>query len=216
MIDNFRHQGSRRILAAAIKEKGIENEDVLEAIATVPRHFFIGAGFDDFAYNDVPFSIGCDQTISQPSTVARQTELLDVKKGNKVLEIGTGSGYQAAILDHLGARVYTVERQSDLYFKTKALLKENYPRIKCFLGDGYKGLAAYAPFDRIIITAAAPFIPQDLVAQLKIGGKMVVPLDVEDDASQQEMILIEKLSEDNVVQTKHGMFMFVPMLKKVK
>ncbi|MCK9301840.1 MAG: protein-L-isoaspartate(D-aspartate) O-methyltransferase [Bacteroidales bacterium] len=213
MEDNYRHQGLRRKLVDQIRKNGICDEVVLEAIFNVPRHFFIDSGFVEYAYEDKPFSIGCGQTISQPSTVAAQSELLQISKGMKVLEIGTGSGYQAAVLSAMGARVFTIERQRELYFRTKTFLAASYPNIKCFLGDGYKGLKTFAPFDRIIVTAAAPFIPEDLKSQLKIGGRMVIPID--DENNCQKMCLIEKTSETEFTQTQHGDYCFVPMLKKI-
>lgn len=212
MNDNFRHQGLRQILVDKIRNSGFSNEVVLDAINTVPRHLFMDSSFLEFAYEDQPFSIGCNQTISQPTTVAIQTHLLDVKKNLKVLEVGTGSGYQAAVLSVLGARVYTVERHKPLYLKAKKTLSKIAPRVKCFLRDGFDGLPTFAPFDRIIITAAAPHIPEKLLEQLKVGGKMVIPLD---SGNYQEMNLIEKISETEYKTTKHGFFSFVPMLENI-
>ena len=171
MEDNYRHKGLRRKLTENIRRKGIEDEAVLNAIDKIPRHLFLDSGFLEFAYQDKPFPIGSGQTISQPYTVAFQTELLEVKKGEKVLEIGTGSGYQACVLAEMGAKVFTVERQKKLYEKTKDLLpKLGYHTIKCFYGDGNKGAPSFAPFDKILITAAAPEVSGDLISQLKPGG----------------------------------------------
>lgn len=212
MNDNFRHQGLRQILVDKIRSSGFTDEVVLDAINTVPRHLFMDSSFLEFAYEDQPFSIGCDQTISQPTTVAIQTHLLDVQKKLKILEVGTGSGYQAAVLSVLGARVYTVERHKPLYLKAKKTLAKIAPTVKCFLRDGFEGLPTFAPFDRIIITAAAPYVPKKLLEQLKIGGKMVVPLD---SGNYQEMNVIEKISETENKVTKHGLFSFVPMLENI-
>ncbi|MDL2240114.1 protein-L-isoaspartate(D-aspartate) O-methyltransferase [Bacteroidales bacterium OttesenSCG-928-K22] len=219
MNDNFKHQGLRQKLVDIIREKSGDSieEKVLNAINLVPRHAFIDSSFLEFAYEDKPFSIGHEQTISQPSTVAIQTHLLDVKPGQKVLEVGTGSGYQAAVLSELDAKVFTVERQRDLFVKTKPFLKQYYPKIKSFLGDGYKGLPSYQPFDRIIVTAAATHIPEDLKQQLVVGGKMVIPVDFIDDNNNkiQLMKLIVKISEDEFQISEHGYFNFVPMLSDI-
>ena len=211
MDDNYQFQGQRRQLVSLLRENGINNEDVLKAIGMVPRQFFFDSAFALYAYIDKPFSIGNGQTISQPSTVAFQTQLLDVSERQKVLEIGTGSGYQAAVLDRMGARVFTVERFKELYLKAKSLLSICYPKIKCFFGDGYNGLASFAPFDRILVTAAAPNIPVELFNQLKVGGKMVIPIGSNDE--NQEMILLTKTSENDYDTTTHGNFKFVPMLE---
>lgn len=210
MNDSFRHKGLRQKLVQEIKGKGIRNELVLEAIGRVPRHLFMDTGFVDFAYKDQAFPIGEGQTISQPYTVAFQTELLDVQKRHKVLEIGTGSGYQAAVLLQMGARVYTIERQRKLFLKTQSLLPSLGYKGHFFYGDGFKGQPTFAPFDRILITAAAPNIPQALLGQLKVGGKLVIPLG---GGKSQEMILIRKIDEDKYEETKHGFFVFVPMLE---
>jgi protein-L-isoaspartate(D-aspartate) O-methyltransferase len=210
MLDTYRHKGLRKALVDSLREKGIRDEKVLEAINNVPRHWFMDSSFLEYAYNDKPFPIGAGQTISQPYTVARQTELLKVKSGMKVLEIGTGSGYQACVLGELGAKVYTIERQKKLYQKTKEFLKKFPYRIKIFYDDGNKGLPAFAPFDRILITAAAPEIPQTLIEQLKPGGIIVAPVGKGD---IQEMLRITK-NEDGTLETEHfGSFKFVPMLK---
>lgn len=192
-----------------INRKGINDPAVLAAMNTVPRHLFMDSSFLEFAYEDKPFPIGSGQTISQPYTVAFQTELLEIKKGDKVLEVGTGSGYQACILIELGARVYTIERQKNLYIKTKSLLASmGYKPKSVSYGDGYKGLPAYAPFDKIIVTAGAPYIPDELVEQLKPGGYLVIPVGTD----LQVMKRIIKLDEKNVKEEKHGSFRFVPLL----
>jgi protein-L-isoaspartate(D-aspartate) O-methyltransferase len=209
MIDSFKHKGLRKRLVQEIKEKGISDEKVLEAIEKIPRHFFMDSSFLEIAYQDRAFPIGAGQTISQPYTVAFQTQLLKVAKGDKVLEIGTGSGYQACVLLEIGAKVFTIERQKTLYDRTKPFLESIGYRPKMFYGDGYKGLPAYAPFDKIIITAAAPHIPEDLITQLKIGGLMVIPLGAGD---VQVMTLITKISETETKTEQFGFFRFVPLL----
>ncbi len=211
MDEQFQFQGQRRQLVAYLKQCGISDEKVLNAIGQVPRQLFFDPMFHMYAYEDRPFSIGGGQTISQPSTVAWQSQLLDIKPRHKVLEIGTGSGYQAAILDHLGAKVHTIERLRELYVKAKQLLGNLAPRVECYYGDGYKGLPIHAPFDRIIVTAAAPSLPQMLFEQLKVGGKMIIPIDIDD--NNQEMVLLEKTSDTEYVETKHGVYSFVPMLE---
>lgn len=208
--DSFRHKGLRQRLVQEIMKKGINNELVLEAIGKVPRHLFMDTGFIDFAYKDQAFPIGEGQTISQPYTVAFQTELLDVQQHQKILEIGTGSGYQAAVLLQMGARVYTIERQRKLFLKTQTLLSSLGYKAHFFYGDGFIGQPSFAPFDRILITAAAPVIPKVLLNQLKIGGKLVIPLG---GGNSQEMVLIKKISENKFEESKHGFFVFVPMLK---
>lgn len=208
--DDYRHKGLRKKLVEEIASKGIQDKRILDAIGKIPRHLFLDSSFLEYAYQDKAFPIGAGQTISQPYTVAFQTALLDVKKGDKILEIGTGSGYQACVLMELGARVYSVERQKSLYVHTKNLLaKMNYhPRL--FYGDGYKGLLSFAPFDKILITAAAPEIPEELKQQLKLKGRLVVPFGEE---NVQEMICMIKNENENFTLTKHGKFQFVPMLK---
>lgn len=209
MEDTFRHKGLRHQLVESIRMKGIRDESILRAMEAVPRHFFFDSSFLEFAYQDKPFPIGAGQTISQPYTVAFQTELLAIKKGDKVLEVGTGSGYQACILCELGAKVYSIERQKLLFDKTKTFLPTLGYRIKLFYGDGYLGQPAFAPFDKIIITAGAPFIPEALVQQLKIGGILVAPIGNTD---IQEMTTLVKLTETANRITSHGRFRFVPML----
>lgn len=211
MEDNYRHKGLRLKLTDSIRRKGIQDEEVLKAINNIPRHLFLDSSFLEFAYQDKPFPIGSGQTISQPYTVAYQTELLEIKKGDKVLEIGTGSGYQACVLAEMGAKVFTVERQKKLYQKTKELLpKLGYYTIKCFYGDGNKGVQAFAPFDKILITAAAPEISGELIEQLKPEGLLVVPFGSGD---VQQMIRLKKTATGEIEQEEFGSFRFVPMLK---
>lgn len=210
--DTLRHQGMRKRLADGLKIKGIRNESVLEAIQKVPRHLFMESTFINFAYKDQAFPIGAGQTISQPYTVAFQTQLLDVKKNDKILEIGTGSGYQAAILLEMGAKVFTIERQKELYLKVQSFLPDIGYHPACFFGDGYKGLPNFAPFDKIIVTAGAPIIPEDLKLQLKIGGRMVIPVGTD---QRQEMVLIIRVTEEEFKTEKHGHFVFVPLLKGI-
>lgn len=210
MKDTFLHQGMRKKLVETLIEKGIQNKAVLEAIGKVPRHLFMDSGFIDHAYVDKAFPIAANQTISQPYTVARQTELLQVKKGDKVLEIGTGSGYQAAVLLELGVTLYTIERQNELFKKTNIFLpKIGYRPKKMIFGDGYKGLPAEAPFDGIIVTAGAPFVPKPLLAQLKIGGRLVIPVGDE----VQIMTVFERKSEKEFNKEEFGEFRFVPLLE---
>ena len=209
MKDSFRHKGLRRQLVEELREKGISDITVLNALNMIPRHLFIDNAFVNFAYQDKAFPIGSEQTISQPYTVAFQTQLLRLKPYDKVLEVGTGSGYQAAVLFLLDADVYTIERQKQLFKKTKNFLPKIGYNCNFFYGDGYKGLPKFAPFDKIIITCGAPFIPGDLIAQLKVGGRMVVPIG---DLDTQVMHLIEKISETEIIETTHGEFSFVPML----
>jgi len=210
MIDTYRHKGLRKKLVETVKEKGIKDQQVLDAIGKVPRHLFMDSGFVEFAYRDQAFPIGSGQTISQPYTVAFQTELLQVQKHDKVLEIGTGSGYQCAILLELGAKVYTIERHRDLYLKTRALLNKIGYKPYFFYGDGYLGQPKFAPFDKILITAGAPEIPETLKKQLKIGGRMIVPVG---GSGGQVMVAVDRLDEDEFKETKHGYFAFVPMVK---
>lgn len=210
MKDNTRHQGKRRLLVQVLKDKGITNALVLKAIGKIPRHFFMDSSFEDHAYQDKAFPIAADQTISQPYTVAFQSELMNIEKGHTVLEIGTGSGYQTAVLCELGAKVFSIERQQELFKKTKLFLsKLGYrPRFLSF-GDGYKGLPEYAPFDSIIVTAGAPYVPKLLLAQLKIGGRLVIP--VGDDP--QIMHLYVRTGETTFEKKEFGEFRFVPLLE---
>ncbi len=208
--DTHRHQGNRRKLVAELKEKGITDAAVLTAIGNVPRHLFLNSAFDTHAYDDRPFSIGAGQTISQPFTVARQSELLEVKKGMRVLEVGTGSGYQAAVLHELGVKVFSVERIKELYDRTRVLLKSLGYNVKTFFGDGNLGVPSYAPYDRIIITAGAPIVPEGLLGQLKEGGIMVIPLSVGD---VEIMKTITKGPDGRLEVKEHGTFRFVPLLE---
>jgi protein-L-isoaspartate(D-aspartate) O-methyltransferase len=211
--DSTKHKGLRNQLVDTIERKGIKDKRVLEAIRKIPRHLFMDSGFIDFAYQDKPFPIAADQTISQPYTVAFQTELLQVKPKDKILEIGTGSGYQAAVLIEMEAVVYSIERQKELYTKTKKFLpKIGYVPKKLIYGDGYKGFPEMAPFDGIIVTAGAPFIPNALLKQLKTGGRLVIPLG----KNSQKMTLIIRKSEKEFEKHEFGDFKFVPMLKETK
>jgi protein-L-isoaspartate(D-aspartate) O-methyltransferase len=208
--DNYRHKGLRKQLVEGLREKGIHDERVLAAIEAIPRHFFLDPAFERAAYEDRAFPIAADQTISQPYTVAYQTQLLGLKKFDKVLEIGTGSAYQACVLAELGAMVYSIERQKALYDITgQFFFLKNYPNIKRFYGDGYEGLPSFAPFDKVIVTAAAPFVPPKLVEQLKPGGVMVIP--VGDDEGQ-KMMRIVKNADGSISEEVLGDFVFVPML----
>ncbi|MDX9908460.1 MAG: protein-L-isoaspartate(D-aspartate) O-methyltransferase [Mariniphaga sp.] len=210
--DNIRHQGMRKRLVEGLKIKGIRDENVLEALSKVPRHLFMESSFLNFAYKDQAFPIGAGQTISQPYTVAFQTQLLQVEKNDKILEIGTGSGYQAAVLLEMGARVYTIERQKELFQRVQAFLPEIGYNPACFFGDGYEGLPAFAPFDKILVTAGATTIPESLKNQLKTGGRLVIPVGK---ANHQEMLVIVRISENEFKTEKHGGFVFVPLLKGV-
>ena len=208
--DSYRHKGLRKKLINILKEKGITDNTVLEAINNIPRHFFLDSAFDEIAYEDRAFSIGDGQTISQPYTVAYQTQLLQVKPNEKILEIGTGSIYQAAVLAEMGAKVFTIERQKNLFEKTKQfVLKTKYPNLKFFYGDGFEGLPTYAPFDKVIITAAAPFVPPKLIEQLKTGGKMVIPVD---EGPHQRMLRLTKNTDGTYSEEAFENFSFVPML----
>lgn len=210
MTDSYKHKGLRKQLVKTIEEKGIKSKSVLAAIDSIPRHLFIDDAFVQFAYKDVPFQIGAGQTISQPYTVAFQTELLDVKKGDKILEIGTGSGYQTCVLLELGAKVYTIERQKYLYDKTKVLLPKLGYIPRFYYGDGYKGIDIEAPFDKILVTCGAPFVPDELLKQLKVGGKMVIPVG---EGQVQIMTSLTRVSDNQYTKQEHGRFSFVPMLE---
>lgn len=211
-VDSFKHKGLRQQMCEEMRRKGITDPLVLKAMEEVPRHWFIDTALDAHAYVDRALKIGCDQTISHPSTVAMQSQLLALKPGMKVLEIGTGSGYQTAILCRMGAKVFSVERQKGLFDQTKRLLGELGYRARCFLGDGYQGLTEvnYGPYDRVIVTCGAPEIPAPLMAQLKVGGIMVIPLGEE----EQEMLRITKEGEnrEDWKVEKFGTYSFVPML----
>lgn len=210
MKDTAKHQGLRNQLVKILEEKGIIDTKVLAAIKKIPRHLFLDSGFEDFAYQDKAFPIGAGQTISQPYTVAFQTQLLEVKKDDKILEIGTGSGYQTAVLVTMGAKVYSIERQNELFKATSALLPKLGIRPKHLsFGDGYKGLPNYAPFDSIIVTAGAPIIPKPLMAQLKIGGRLVIPVG----DKEQVMTLLIRKNATQFEKHEFGDFRFVPLLE---
>ena len=213
IIDSYRHKGLRKKLVEEIRAKGITDKRILDAIENIPRHAFLDSSFMEFAYQDSPFPIGEGQTISQPYTVAFQTQLLNIKKGSKVLEVGTGSGYQACVLLEMGVKVFSIERIRNLFDKTKLFLPSIGYCPKMFYGDGYKGLPAYAPFDGIIVTAGAPFIPDDLVKQLKVGGVLVIPVGERD---VQIMTTIKKISETNLEKKEWGTFRFVPLIGNKK
>ncbi len=208
--DTLKHQGKRKQLVAILRDKGILSKEVLSAINKIPRHLFMDSGFEDHAYQDKAFPIGAGQTISQPYTVAFQSELLEFTKGDKILEIGTGSGYQTAVLCTMGAKVYSIERQQELFKKTKLLLSKLGFRPKYLsFGDGYKGLEEYAPYKGIIVTAGAPYVPKPLLSQLAVGGRLVIP--VGDDP--QIMTLFIRKSEKEFEKTELGEFRFVPLLE---
>lgn len=210
MKDTAKHQGLRNKLVTLLKEKGITDKNVLEAIRKIPRHNFMESSFEDFAYQDKAFPIAAGQTISQPYTVAFQSQLLEVKKDDKILEIGTGSGYQCAVLCLMGAKVFSIERQNELFKKTSLLLpKLNIRPKRLIFGDGYKGLPEEAPFDSIIVTAGAPFIPEPLMAQLKVGGRLVIPLG----DKEQIMTLLIRKNETQFEKHEFGEFRFVPLLE---
>ena len=212
MKDTNKHQGLRNQLVKQLEEKGITDKNVLAAISKIPRHLFLAEIFENFAYKDMAFPIGSDQTISQPYTVAFQTQLLEIKKGDKVLEIGTGSMYQTTVLAQMGATVFTIERQKQLFDQTaKYIFREQYPTIYFHFGDGFEGLPEFAPFDKILITAAAPAVPEKLWQQLKTGGKMVIPLD-ESDATQR-MLRLTKKRDGKEKRESFDEFSFVPMLE---
>jgi protein-L-isoaspartate(D-aspartate) O-methyltransferase len=210
MVDSYKHKGLRKQLVEIVRSKGIHDENILKAIEKIPRHLFLDSTFQNHAYEDKPFPIGSGQTISQPYTVAFQSELLRIKKRDKVLEVGTGSGYQACVLLELGAIVYTIERQKNLFLKTKAFLPSINYSPKMFFGDGYRGLPSYAPFDKIIVTAGAPEIPELLVMQLKPGGIMVIPVGGNE---VQHMICLTKNQDGTLNRKDHGTFRFVPLLE---
>lgn len=209
--DRHIHKGLRKALVEKVRAKGITDEQVLAALNTVPRHFFLDSAFDRVAYEDRAFEIGEGQTISQPYTVACQTQLLQLRPYDKVLEIGTGSAYQACILAELKAHVYTIERQRKLYDQNREFeFLKKYPRIHLFFGDGFLGLPTFAPFDRIIVTAAAPMVPENLVAQLKPGGMMVIPVN---EGEFQRMVRVTRLEGQGTIEEKFEQFSFVPMLE---
>ena len=211
MKDTSKHQGLRNQLASILKKKGITNDKVLTAIKIIPRHLFIDSSFSDHAYQDKAFPIAAEQTISQPYTVAFQSQTLAVNRGDVVLEIGTGSGYQTAVLIELGAEVYTIERQHELFKKTSLFLpKLGYKPKKFIFGDGYKGFKEKAPFDKIIVTAGAPFVPKPLLAQLKVGGMLLIPVG----EKKQIMTMFYRKTPKEFEKKELGDFAFVPMLQK--
>lgn len=212
MTDTFEAKGKRKKLVAELRQKGISDEDVLKAIDTVPRHLFMDPAFLTHAYVDKAFPITSGQTISQPYTVAVQTSLLKVKRRDKILEIGTGSGYQAAILAEMGAKVYTIERFRELFLKAQRIFTSLGYSADFFYGDGYKGNPQYGPFDGIIITAAAPEVPEALLSQLKTGGRLVVPVG---NSGVQVMTVVERTGSESYERSEHGKFVFVPMLKGI-
>jgi protein-L-isoaspartate(D-aspartate) O-methyltransferase len=208
--DSYKQKGLRKQLVDSIRQKGITDENVLAAINNIPRHYFLDTAFESIAYDDRAFPIGEDQTISQPYTVAYQTQLLEVKPFEKILEIGTGSAYQACVLGELKANVFTIERQKKLFDLVKQFpFKSRYPTIRFFYGDGYEGLPTFAPFDKVLVTAAAPQIPEKLLKQMKIGGMMVIPVGAQE---IQRMLRITKKGEDEYEQETFDNFSFVPML----
>ena len=208
--DTYRHKGLRKQLITTLKTKGITDERVLEAMNNLPRHYFLDTAFDAIAYEDRAFPIGEGQTISQPYTVAYQTQLLEIKPFDKVLEIGTGSAYQASVLVEMGAYVYTIERQKKLFDNNRTFIfKAKYPHLKFFYGDGFEGLPTYAPFDKVLITAAAPYIPEPLKQQLRTGGVMVIPVD---EGPAQRMLRLTKQADGSFKEEAYDQFSFVPML----
>ncbi len=209
LIDDYQHQGQRKKLLQEIREMGIASEAVLEAMNRVPRHYFLSSAFDRFAYQNQAFQIGAGQTISKPFTVARQTELLNCARGAKVLEIGTGSGYQCAVLCAMGYKVHSIERQKELFDKARPLLKAMGWRPELYYGDGYKGKEVFAPFDGIIVTCGAPEVPESLLGQLAIGGTLVIPVG---DGEGQRMFTFTRMTENEFTRQEHGEFAFVPML----
>lgn len=211
-VDSYKHKGMRRLMVEHLSNKGISDQRVLDAMNNVPRHFFLDSSLDTLAYEDRALEILCQQTISQPSTVAFQTQLLDVSPFEKIMEIGTGSGYQTSVLCKMQARVYTIERFKPLHNSAQLIFDALKIKPKCFFGDGYLGLPAFTPFDKILITCAAPSIPKTLVSQLKIGGIMVAPIGVD----TQTMYKIQRISETEIDVQSYGEFKFVPMLKERK
>lgn len=211
MIDTYRDKGLRAQLVKELRLMGISDELVLEAMNKIPRHWFLDRAFLEFAYDNKAFQIGAGQTISAPYTVAFQSQLLEVKRGEKILEIGTGSGYQTSVLVEMGAKVYSIERQKLLFENAKKMFQQLNYRPHTFYGDGYKGKKGYAPFDKVIVTCGAPFVPEDLLHQMKIGGKMIIPLG---EGKMQTMTEIVKKSETEFTKIDHGDFSFVPMLEK--
>jgi protein-L-isoaspartate(D-aspartate) O-methyltransferase len=210
MQDTYKHKGLRRQLIKELKEKGISDQRILDAFDAIPRHFFLDLAFLEQAYSNMAFQIGAGQTISHPYTVAFQTSLLEIIKGHKILEIGTGSGFQTCVLSHMGAKVFSIERQKELHIKAKKIIQELNFNPRLSYGDGFKGWPIFAPFDAILVTCGAPFIPEDLKNQLKIGGKLVIPLG---EGSTQQMKRLIRIDEKTFKEEDFGCFKFVPMLK---
>lgn len=210
--DTFKHQGKRKILIAELVEMGIKNKDVLEAFNAIPRHFFLDLAFDEQAYTNMAFQIGSGQTISHPYTVAFQTDLLELKKGEKVLEIGSGSGFQTCILCQIGAKVFSIERHRELFMKAKQMVGFFNFSAKMYFRDGYKGNLSYAPYDKILVTCGAPEIPAELIKQLKIGGIMIIPVG---EGKEQKMLKIIKMDDKGYTIKEFGTFKFVPMLERI-
>lgn len=210
MKDSYKHKGLRKQLINELREKGIKDEKILNAFDAVPRHFFLDLAFTEQAYSNMAFQIGAGQTISHPYTVAFQTDLLNIKKGDKILEIGTGSGFQTCILCELGAKVFSIERQKELFLKVKPIIEHFNYNPKLVFGDGYKGLPTFAPFDKVIITCGAPDVPQALIDQMKVGAVMVIPIG---EGAQQQMKRITKLENGGLNIEEYGVFSFVPMLE---
>lgn len=212
LIDSYRHKGMRMQLVDELKKRGIHDHKVLKAISEIPRHFFLDKAFEEWAYKDVPFPIESNQTISQPYTVAFQSSLLKVNKGEKILEVGTGSGYQASVLSHMGAKVYSIERQKKLHQITSKFLPSiGFGNIRLLLGDGYMGSERFAPFDKILVTAGATYVPDALIHQLRVGGLLVIPVG----DKVQKMLRITKVADNRVESEDFGDFRFVPFLKGV-
>lgn len=209
--DTFKHKGKRKILIAELRAKGITDEKILEAFEAIPRHFFLDLAFEEQAYSNMAFQIGSGQTISHPYTVAFQTQLLEIEKGMKVLEIGTGSGFQTCILGKLGVKIVSIERHRDLHLKAKKMLEFFNINAKLFFGDGYAGNQSYAPYDRILVTCGAPDVPRELMNQLKIGGYMVIPVG---EGDEQKMLKITKKNSEEFSILEFGTFKFVPMLER--
>lgn len=210
MTDNYRHKGMRKKLVDQLGAKGINDQRILDAFMKIPRHYFLDNAFSEQAYTDIAFQIGSGQTISQPYTVAFQTQLLEIEKGERILEIGTGSGFQTCVLCELGAKVFSIERQRDLFLKAKPLIESLGYKPKLKFGDGFEGWEAFAPFDKVLITCGAPEIPKKIVDQIKDGGRMVVPLG---SGNVQEMIVLTKSNTGESSLRSYGKFSFVPMLK---
>jgi protein-L-isoaspartate(D-aspartate) O-methyltransferase len=209
--DTFKHKGMRKNLIAQLKEKGIKNVGIIEAFNLIPRHFFLDLAFEEQAYSNMAFQIGSGQTISHPYTVAFQSDLLEIQKGDKVLEIGTGSGFQTCILCALGAKVFSIERHRELHLKARQIIHYFNFNPKLFFGDGYQGNASYAPYDKILVTCGAPEIPEELKKQLKVGGIMVIPVG---EGAEQKMLKIKRINDEEFIIQEFGTFKFVPMLER--